>query len=283
MTDTTKTGNSLMVPTTAPLTISTDAPDFLVEYGTKNTGLEGLTKSDFKIPEIKLIQGMSPELTTYKGVAVVGEYFHTGMMKSLGTSFRSILCVIKKRAVLWRPKSDNGGGLLATSDDCIHWKSGANQKFSVMLKGAKAPVVWDTKSNVIESGLLNFGTMNPEDEKSPPAAVEYYEYIHYLPDFEHASPAVSRVKSTGLDNAKKLNSYFLLQGKPIFAHALQWHADEKKGEDGIWTVPLAKPIGYVDRTTFEICKEMHAQYSGISLDIQQEGEVEVNNPNAPAF
>jgi hypothetical protein len=276
--------NALMVPTTAPLTISGDMPAYLVDYGKTATGLEDLGKSDFKIPEIKLIQGMSPEVTTYKGVAVVGEYFHTGLMKSLGTSFRSVLCVIKKRAVLWRPKSDQGGGILAVSDDCVHWKTGANQEFSVMLKGAKKPVIWKTKSNVIESGLLEFGTQDPESEKSPPAAVEYYEYIHYLPDYEHASPAVSRVKSTALDNAKKLNSYFLMQGKPIYVHALQWVTEEKKGDDGGWTIPLAKPIGFVDRATFEITKEMNAQYSGISLDIQQEPEnAPTSDSNSPAF
>lgn len=278
------TKNTLMIPATAPLTISSDVPDYLVGMKQDNTGLEGLSKKDFKIPEIKLIQGMSPELTTYKGVAVVGEYFHTGLMKTLGPTFRSVVCVIKKRVVLWRPKSDNGGGILAISDDSVNWKQGANQEFSVTLKGAKKPVIWRTGKNVLDSGLLEFGTQDPENEKSPPAAVEYYEYIHYLPDYENASPAVSRVKSTGLDNAKKLNSYFLLQGKKIYVHALQWITEEKKGDDGSWTVPLAKPIGFVDRKTFEITQEMHNTYAGISLDIQQEGEVGSDeDKNAPAY
>src|SRR5688572_12705714 len=178
MTDQPKS-TGLTVITSAPLTVSQTLTDFLRDTQKGSTGLEGLTKEDFKIPEIKLMQGQSPEMLAYGDVAKVGEFFHTGMMKSLGKSFRSVVCVVKKRVILWRPKTDQGGGILAISDDSVNWKSGANQTFSVMRKGAKKPVIWKTGPNVIASGLLNFGSADPEDEKSPPAAIEYFEYIHY--------------------------------------------------------------------------------------------------------
>lgn len=274
---------SLVIPTTTPLTLSKELPSYLTDLK-GNTGLEGLTREDFKIPEIKLCQGQTPEVATYKGAAIVGEFFHTGLMKSLGVSYRGIICVMKKRVVLWRPKTDQGGGILAISDDSVNWKQGANKEFPVMLKGAKKPVVWKTGPNVRASGLLEFGTQDPENDKSPPAAVQYYEYIEYLPDYENASPCVKRVKSTGLDNARKLNSYFLLQGRPIYVHALQWEAQERKGAEGDWTVPLAKPIGFIDKETFDIVKEMHDQYSSVDLNIEQEGDdVEVKNDDAPNY
>lgn len=281
MTDKPNTG--LVVVSTAPLTLSQEVPDWLKATDNKNTGLEGLTQADFRIPEIKLMQGLSPELDLYKGVAMKDEYFHTGLMKNLGKSFRSVLVCVKKRVVLWRPKNDQGGGILATSDDSVNWKQGANKEFSVMLKGAKKPVVWKTGPNVIASGLLEFGTQNPEDDQSPPAATQYFEYMHYLPDYDSASPCIMRVKSTALDNARKLNSFFLLKGKKIYAHALEWVAQERPGNDGNWTVPLAKPIGFVDMQTFEIVQEMYNQYAHINVTIDQEDDHAPAASNSPAF
>lgn len=273
----------LTVITSLPLTVSQQMPDWMREQG-GGTGLEHLERSDFRIPEIKLMQGLSPELDTYKGIAVKDEYFHTGIMKNLGKSYRSIIILVNKRVVLWRPKNDQGGGILAMSDDSVTWKQGANKEFDVMLKGAKKPVKWKTGPNVMASGLLEFGTMNPEDDRSPPAAVKYFEYLEYLPDFENASPVVKRVKSTALDNAYKLNSYMLLQGIKTYGHVFEWVTDPRKGADGDWTVPLAKPAGYVDRQTMELMREMHAKYSGVSINIEQEDErAGGENPNSPAF
>lgn len=278
---TTEKSTALVVSTTAPLVLSNELPDYL--KGGEASGIENFAKEDFKIPEIKLLQGLSPELVSYKETAVLGEYFHTGIMKSLGASFRSVLCVARKRIIVFRPKNDQGGGILAISNDGKTWKMGANQEFSVMLKGAKKPVVWKTKSNVEESGLTDFGTSNPDSEGSAPAAQVYYEYIHYLPDFKDASPVVQRIKSTGLDNARKLNSYFLLQKKPIYVHALEWTVEAKSNSDGNWTIPKVRPIGYVDETTFLTVKGMNEQYANIELEIQQEGENEIAEGGSEKF
>lgn len=272
---------ALVIPTTAPLALSNELPDYL--KGNEASGLEGFGKEDFKIPEIKLLQGLSPEVNTHKGLAIPGEYWHTGLVKSLGPTFRSVVCVARKRVVLWRPKNDQGGGILALSDDAITWRMGANKEFSVMLKGAKKPVIWKTGPNVKASGLCEFGSSDPENENSSPAAILYYEYIHYLPDFKDASPVVQRLKSTALDNAKKLNSYFLLQKKPVFVHALEWRVEDKKNNDGEWTIPQFRPIGYVDETTFNITKMMNEQYADIDLAIEQEADADAKVQNSEAF
>lgn len=274
-------GKELVIPTTAPLVLSAELPSYL--KGNEATGIEGFGREDFKIPEIKLLQGLSPEVNTYKGIAIPGEYFHTGLMKSLGPSFRSVICVARKRVVLWRPKNDHGGGILALSEDAISWKTGANKEFSVTLRGAKKPVTWKTGANVKASGLLEFGSSDPENERSTPAAIQYYEYIHYLPDYKDASPVVQRLKSTALDNARKLNSYFLLQKKPVYVHALEWRVEDKKNQEGEWTIPKFFPLGYVDETTFKIVKAMNEQYADIDLSIIQEDDENDNDSKvAPA-
>lgn len=245
-----------------------ELPDYL--RGDEKTGLESLSKNDFRIPEIKLLQPLSPEVKTFQGVAIPGELWHTGLMKSLGKEFVFIPTILKKRAILWRPKNDNGGGILAVSDDAFTWKRGGDAQFTVKLKDIKDPVVWNTMKNVKQSGLLEFGSSNPGNENSSPAAVLYYEYLNYLPGIEGASPCVQRVYKTGIESAKYINSYFLLQKKPIYVHAIKCFVDEKSKDGNDWFIPRFQPVGYAPKEHFEIAKEMATKYADLDIEIEQE-------------
>lgn len=247
-------------------------PDYL--KGDEKTGMEALGRDDFRIPEIKLLQPLSPEVKTFQGVAIPGEFWHTGMMKSLGKEFTFIPCILKKRVVLWRPKNDQGGGILAVSDDGMNWKRGGDTRFTVKLKDIKEPIVWDTRKNVKQSGLLEFGSSNPNNENSPPAAVLYYEYLNYLPTMENASPVIQRVFKTGIESAKYINSYFLLQKKPIYVHAIKCFVDEKSKDGNDWFVPRFAPVGYTPKEVFETVKELANRYADLDVDIEQEDVIQ---------
>lgn len=277
--------NLPMVVTSVPLTVSQEMPDFLKNMEKNVTGMEGMVKSDFKLPELKLLQGQSPETDAYPGLAKKNEFWHTGLSKSLGVRVRSVIAIAKKRTILWRPKNDNGGGILAVSDDGINWRMGGNKQFSVMLKGAKSPVLWNTRNNVIDSGLTEFGTQNPADENSPPAATVYYEYLLYLPEFEDASPVLLRLKSTALDNGRALNSYFILRAKAIFAHVIDWTVEFRSGNGNDWTVPKHIPSGWVDQNTYKIVEEMNTNYASKMDDlvVEQEDDASVKDANQPAY
>ena len=269
---------ALVIPTSAPLTVSNQLPAYLT--GKEASGLESFSREDFNIPQVRLMHPINPEVTqTFKGLAIPGEYWHTGLVKSLGNEFTSIVTVAKKRIILWRPKNDQGGGILAVSNDSINWARGGNSEFTVNLKGRKEPVKWNTRMNVAQSGLLNFGSSNPDDENSQPAATLYYEYILYLPEHDGGSPVVLRINKTGLSTAKGLNAYFLLQKQlrtPIYTHAIKWFVSSKSGAEGEYFVPQFKPIGYVDETTFRIAQEMNKSYSELDLAIEQEADVNEN-------
>lgn len=275
--------NDLVVAATAALSIIKDVPDYLV--GNENTGLEAFNKEDFNIPQLKLIHQMSPEVDTYKGAAIPGEYWHSGLMRSLGPSILSIMVVARKRVVLWRPRNDQGGGILAQSNDGFNWHRGGNSTFTVNLKGVKNPVQWKTGPNVEASGLKEFGTSNPDDPESAPAADLFYEYINYLPEIDNASPCLSRFHKTGLKPAKDLNSYFLYQatGKskiPVYACVIKMSVVKKPGPEGDYFVPVFTPSGYADKNTYMITKEMHERYKDVILDIQQEAENDNNAAEA---
>ena len=278
--------NLPMIPTTAPLSVSQNMPDFLRNMEGGIQGLENLDKSDFKLSELKLLQGGSPELDAFPGLAKKNEFWHTGLTKSFGPLVKSVIAVARKRIILWRPKNDQGGGILAVSDDGSTWRMGGNKEFSVMLKGAKKPVTWCTGNNVVSSGLCEFGSSNPEDENSAPAATMYYEYLLYLPEHEAGSPVLLRLKSTGLDNGRALNSYFIHLKKPIYAHVIDWIVEARSGNGNDWTVPKHVPAGWVDRNTFDLVADMNKNYAEKMADLaveQEDDSVVVQDTNQPKY
>lgn len=263
----------LVVQTSAPLVVSQNLPAYLT--GKESSGLQNLTREDFNIPQVRMLYPVNPEVTQFPGVAMPGQYWHTGLVKSLGDKFMSVVCVARKRVILWRPRNDQNGGILASSNDSVHWDRGGNTEFTVNLKGIKTPVKWHTGPNVKASGLLEFGSSNREDENSQPAAMLYYEYVLHLPEIDGASPVVMRFAKTGVQTAKNLNAYFLLQQQrkvPIYACAVEWFAGTKTGPEGEYFLPRFAPKGYVDKQLFDVVHEMHKQYADVELAIDQEAD-----------
>lgn len=245
-----------------------DKVDWLPE-APSNKGLEGLGKDDVKTPTINLLQPLSPILKSFQGVAFANEFWHTGMNVSLGTSFDFVTALISKRVILFRPREDQGGGILAFSRDGKTWDTGGNTEFRVKLKGKKEPVVWNTGRDVISSRLTNFGTMNPEESDSPPAATISYEYLVYLIKHPELSPVVIRAAKTGMPNGKALNTSLLTlakSGKPIQSVAVRCFVEEKSNNDGAWTVPNFKTIGYVQKGVYETVTKMADQYGDYKVD-----------------
>lgn len=283
------TGNELVVQTDAPppMVVSNTLPAYLT--GQESSGLEAFKREDFNIPQVRLLYPVNNEVKQYPGIAIPGEYWHTGLVRSMGNRFNSVICVARKRVILWRPRTDNNGGILASSNDSVNWDRGANTEFTVKLKDVKDPVKWNTGPNVKASGLLHFGSSIPGVEDSKPAAVLYYEYVVYLPEMDGASPVVMRFSKTGVDTAKNLNAYFLLQQQrkvPIYACGVEWFTGTKTGPEGEYFLPRFNPKGYVEKQLFDITHEMHKQYADIELAIEQEPDNEVaedTGGNAPAY
>jgi len=161
---------------------------------------DNFDSSDVVIPRIKLLQGTSPELQTHEG-AKIGDFWHSGMDISLGTSVRFVIADRRKKFLLSAPLED-GQGVLARADDAKTWdKLG---KWQVKLKGVKQPVTWEiTDLDVLASGLTKFGTANPDDEDSQPAATLFYDYLVFLPDHLDLGPAVISLARASIKKAKK--------------------------------------------------------------------------------
>ena len=259
----------------------TEMPDYLSD--TKQDSMGALDQDDFKIPRIKLLQPLNPEVQTFQGKAIPGEFWHTGANKSLGETFNMVVCAVNKRVILWAPRDGNtGGGMLALSRNGSKWDMGGNQAFSVKIKNVKAPVIWHTGKSVEASGLLEWGSFNPDDETSTPAAQLAYEYLVYLPKHPELSPVVLGLFRTAIPNAKQFNTSLMMLRKPIQAVLVRCFADIKGEGSDAWWIPQFETMGWNDKETFDICrdiseknKEYDADYTDETAESQKGKEARV--------
>lgn len=259
-----------LVPKTIGNNLAT--PDYLT--GAESTGLEDLGASDFKIPRLLLLQALSPAVTRdHPGAAIPGHFWHTGLSTDLGNKVNMVPLIARKRVILWRPQEDNGGGILAFSADGKNWLNGANQEFSVRLKGVKNPVVWSTKGNVAQSNLLNWGTSNPEDPESAPAATLSYEYLCYLTDHPELSPVVLSCNKTALPRAKQFNTALLVMAnsrKPSYCLNVELTVGQERDGNNSWFVPNFRVAGTITKEVFDITSELNKKHQTYVSDPEQE-------------
>ena len=246
--------------------------------GGEATGLGELGTSDFKIPRIKLLQALSPEIREHPGVAIPGQFWNTGLNVAMGDKIEFTPLIARKRVILWRPQNDNGGGMLAISVDGKTWQTGGNQKFTVNLKGVKEPVIWDTRANVAQSRLLEWGTSNPDDPDSAPAATMSYEYLCYFSKNPELSPAVMSCNKTSLPRAKQFNTALMLtanRGVPIYATKVALTVQEQSDGRNSWYVPSFRMAGFLPEAEFNVTKKMQEQHSNYVADVDGEDAVDV--------
>lgn len=229
-------------------------PDFM--KGHEKTGLEQLDSSDFIMPIVKLMQATDEDVQT--GLIAAGEFMHLTTKESLGKEIAFIPCNIRKRYMLFRPQDDNGAGssILARADDGVHW-SPPHASFEVKPKDSKKTVTYTTKPTVAESGLDKFGSSDPEDPQSRPAATLIYDIVVILPDHPELSPAVLSLKGSAVTKAK--NFFTGIKGSKAPMYGLTFKASgslDKNGKNSYWAWNL-RGDGFVkDQELFEAAHKM---------------------------
>lgn len=252
-------------------TIATDqVPDYLREYD-GGTGLEHLDKSDFKTPRILLLQGLSPQLIDFAGQAKANNYWHNIAQENLGQEFTCVILNITKRVIVWRPRWE-GGGVLAYSSDARKWDTGGNTTFRVRPDSkSKDTVEWSTKADVKSSRLCEFGTYNPADDNSPPAASRVYEYTIYIPERAALGPAVFGMSKTALAPAVQLQTSLLAKRKPIQSMYWRVGVDMQERNGNKWSIPSFTGAGFVENAKqFEVYTELRNSILSLEIDIQDD-------------
>ena len=204
--------------------------------------------SDVVLPRIKLLQGISPEIQSFD-TAKAGHFWHSGMDISLGSKVRFVIADRRKKYLLSAPLED-GQGVLARAHDARTWDRLG--KFSVKQKYVKEPVIWEIADlDVKKSGLAEWGTYNPNDPNSGPAATLFYDYLVFMPDRLDLGPAVISIARAGIKRAKKgLNDKILL------------HANNKRPMQSL-IFEATSTLDSVDEGTFN---NWHFTSGGFNMD-----------------
>lgn len=224
---------------------------------------DNFDSSDVIIPKIKLLQGLSGEVETFDE-ARAGNFWHTGLDMNLGDKIRFVIADRRKKYLLSAPLAD-GQGILARADDAKTWDRTGS--WSIKLKGLKNPVTWEiTDKDVLKSGLTKWGTQNPDDEDSAPAATLFYDYLVFLPDHPEIGPSVITLARSAIRKAKKgLNDKIKLhaaQGRPMQALIFEAKSVDDTSDDGPYKNWSFTGAGFVqDEELFKVAMEHRGSLS----------------------
>lgn len=260
-------------------------PDFLKGHQ-KTAKVGNVDRSDMIIPRIKLLQGISPEVTEFDG-AKSGEYWHTVAGLSLGKSFSMIPIIIRKSHALWSPRNDPRG-ILARATDGVHWdnwqdENGNPKSFAVKPKGSPKEITYTLAETVKESGLDQFGSSIPGLENSPPAAALTYDMMVYLPDHPELSPAVIINTRSSVKKAKMLISRIDTSPVEHYAQVYKVGVKQEIGEEGPYNNYDYQGDGFVqDKALYDITKGLYEawadkQWAASDEDVSEESEASSGN------
>lgn len=215
--------------------VVSEKPSYLADLEKKGPigSQDNFDNTDIVVPRVKLLQSNSAECEAFD-TAKTGRFWHTGFDFNLGEHVDFVVCSRKKKYLLVAPMED-GQGVLARSENFTDWDRLGS--WDIKIKGIREPVKWTIgDTNVIKSGLDKWGTFNPADENSPPAATLFYEYLVLLPDHLDFGPAVLSITRSAIRRAKKgLNDKIKLHesaGRPMQSLVFRAAATDDKNADG---------------------------------------------------
>jgi hypothetical protein len=254
-------------------------PDYLRDYAGPR-GTEHITSDDLTIPRIKVGQSMSDEVKNKdleEGalfVNVTGE-----VIAEPGVQLPFVPIVFAKEYILWRPRKDNGGGILARAKPVhdggrVRYKwDNPNQSFDVKVEG-KVPVTWTTKEYIDEDGLGDWGSEIPGDKTSGIAATAHYNYVVALPTLDNTIAALS-LSRTAAKKAKDLNAMLKMGSTPMFARVFTVQTVDDHKDDDKFKNYKFRPAGHVqDEGDFlfyrDVAKSMNER--GFTVDQSDGGD-----------
>jgi hypothetical protein len=212
----------------------------------QHPGLRGLGAGEVEIPRLKLLHASSRELAEFTN-AKQGDFWHSLIDESSGSTVRICPIYIDWRFILWRPR-ESGGGILARADDGKHWTP-ADTEFTVKLKSGHE-VKWRTAHTVAASRLDRRGSSNPSDPDSPPAATRMYSIVCSFPDRQDWPPAVVTLQRAAIKAATKLIGELKVLRAPSFGVIFEMASFKDKPPSGEFYNYAFKMVGPVEDKAF---------------------------------
>lgn len=238
--------------------------------GKGGQGVVGYKSEDFIIPRMDLMQDISPAVQA--GDFEAGEFVHNVLEESFGPSMDVIVLIARKQYTLWRPRHDGDGGILARADDGVHWVP-PNGSWTIQPhKGMKKTVTWRTARTVEESGLAAWGSTDPDESDSPPAANEMATIVALPVGRLNLGPVVFALQRGSLTTGKKFVQRLAFDDVPSTAKIYKVEAVRASNDkgDGFWSYKFS-PQGWVeDKAVYEMAEKMQKRFLEMGFKIKDE-------------
>lgn len=264
---------------TKEIAVQETADDKMPAYlaNVKDTSGDNFDASDVSIPMVKLLQGLSDECKTFSS-AQNGHFWHTGADMAVGPEFKFVIASRRKKYLLVAPIED-GQGVLARSDDAKTWDRTGTWEIKI---DKKTKATWTIDDlDVEKSGLTEWGTSDPSDSNSPPAATLVYEYLVLLPDHLDLGPAVVSLARSAIRKAKKgLNDKIQLHrnnGRPIQSLVFVAKSVEEQSPAGTYNNWSFTSGGFASESVYTQATEISKMLTSYSV----RGEESVNEATKP--
>lgn len=253
-------------------------PAYLQEYQGP-TGAEGIDNEDLTIPRIMFAQAMSPVVKEKK--CADGDIFLNITQEVLAEKGEPLVVVpliTYKDYLLWKDRKDGGGGLLARAsavqvdgETKYAWDK-PNSTFTTKI-GGKKEVEWTTGLYVDDEGhnLKEWGSSDPDDPKSPPAAAVHHNYIVRLPEHGNMIAAMS-LAITKVGRAKDFNAMLKLGNAPIFARKFLLSTEDDNRDAGEFANVRFRPYGYVTEDEMKDNEEVIKSFANINVTFDRTEE-----------
>lgn len=237
--------------------------------GKAGAGTEALSSNALSPPRLKLIQALSPELEEISGLKP-GDFFNNVSQENYGPIVRIIPAYLTEAYFLFTPRVPGvSGGLLARAIDGVHW-SPPDGIFEVKVDKKGTMATWKTRKTVLESGLAEWGTQDPSDKNSPPAATHAINCVVLLPEIMDAGPMVLSFVRSALKTGKKFAGNLAMSRVPAFGRVFELTSLKVEGPSGPYYEPRLKATGFVaDQNVYKVAEGTYeaAKAQGVDVDL----------------
>lgn len=241
-------------------------------------GKENIDTSDMIIPRVGLMQAISPEVMD--GRAASGNFFHTINEEDLGPKLKIVMLHHSKRYTLWMPRHA-GGGIIARASDGQHWDADFSVEFAPYKDQPKKKVKYEAKKGDAvgrDVGLGRWGTMDPDNEDSGPAATLSHVFVARCLEHMELGPFVIFLQRSGEPVARQLLSKIQIANAPIYGQIFEMTSKQASGDSGDYNqYAFAKDGFVVDEAMYTEFKEQNGVYRRLGVKTNEEAPDEGGN------
>lgn len=250
---------------------ATNLPAFMQGDAASRAGKENIARDDMIVPRVALAQAVSPEVLDAR--CENGNFFHTVAEEDLGEVIDDLVILHhSKRYTLWNPRHA-GGGVLARASDGAHWDQDWEGEVAPYKDQPKKKVRYSVKAGEKvgrDIGLGRWGTMDPENEDSPPAATLTHVLVCVSLSRIGMGPFVVLLQRSAEPVAKMLLSKVNIDPAPIFGQIYTMGSKSQPSPSGEFNQYTFAKNGHVENEgTYLWAKEQHEAFRALGVKIDE--------------